>query len=595
MTESAQTLAGVRLFLSASVPEELEGRFSGQDQFSVFTALVDGVLCLGGTLVFGGHPSLLNLLHGILQTAPNRVEVFLSEEYRNRKLPAVVEDRRVFPTVAWVPKEDSESASLTRMRREIVRCATAGVFVGGKRKSYLGNTPGIREEYELFVAAHPTGPAYLIGMLGGTARDLIRSGVIEPNGLGERERRVVHESVSVDLVVGIILADLQRTHGGSTSSAPQANALQPAATSLHPGQQGTAPMIQNYLTQTMTLLGTIGAMDPANADRPRFTLKLRSGDDVSVTVGKTTNFQPLTNLDEVNRDRYQRPPNYQGTPLECARLYLVEGTMVSVEGIYQRHGGKETFEARTVHLLQQAPLDWKPGTNHADEMGVGTADRRFYFEYTYWWITQIQRLADRWLDDLFGERRDYQLADFAELYRTNLNILGDPTDDNVQEMATLSRLIYGLSSAFLLTGSERYYMAAKAGIAYQREAFRGSSADARFRIWSSAKRRMRHGSQYTLTSQNSDDLNTVPLYEQIYALAGMAQYYRITNAVEVLDDIRYTVRMFQDFFHDRTELKGYFSHLDYVTVSARDPSLGPNQGARTGTQSATTSRPTSST
>lgn len=48
------------------------------------------------------------------------------------------------------------------------------------------------------------------------------------------------------------------------------------------------------------------------------------------------------------------------------------------------------------------------------------------------------------------------------LNRTNLNITGAPTDDNIQECATLSRLIHSLSSAYLLTGMSRYLSAAAA-------------------------------------------------------------------------------------------------------------------------------------
>jgi hypothetical protein len=60
----------------------------------------------------------------------------------------------------------------------------------------------------------------------------------------------------------------------------------------------------------------------------------------------------------------------------------------------------------------------------------------------------ISRSANEWLDDLFADRRTYEWDDFARLYRTNLNI-GQPMDDTVQECATLSRLIYGLSSCYL--------------------------------------------------------------------------------------------------------------------------------------------------
>ncbi len=336
------------------------------------------------------------------------------------------------------------------------------------------------------------------------------------------------------------------------------------------------PLFNQYYTQTLTVQGTVTELDTSDPDCPVFTLKPRTGDTIPVMIGKEAYFQPVTNLDAINRDRYPKQDGYKGTRAEQARLYLPNGVAVVVEGIHERHDGKELFEARAIHLLQQAPVPRTAGTPHDDEMKAVADERRYYFEYTYWWLNQIQRLADKWLDDLFAERRDYQVADFAELYRTNLNILGEETDDKVQEMATLSRLIYGLSSAYLLNGIDRYYYAAKAGVAYQREAFRGSSADRRYCFWSSSKRRMKHGSQYVMTSQNSDDVNTIPLYEQIYALAGLNQFYRISNDREVLDDIRMTVNMFQDFFKDKTDRRGYYSHLDYVTFSPKDSSLGNN-------------------
>ncbi|MBN9519829.1 N-acyl-D-glucosamine 2-epimerase [bacterium] len=343
------------------------------------------------------------------------------------------------------------------------------------------------------------------------------------------------------------------------------------------------PVFNQYFTQTMTIQGAVAGdvdvdSDPNYPDRPVFVVRLRSGDRIPVALGKEAYFQPVTNLDGINRDRYPTPDGFSGSRLDLARKYLVDGVHVAVEGVHHRHGGKALFEARAVHLLQQTPaaVPAAPKTDHEKEMSAGGTERRFYFEFTYWWLNQIQRLADKWLDDLFQERRDYQLADFAALYRTNLNIVGEPTDDNTQEMATLSRLIYGLSSAYLLNGVDRYYYAARAGVQYQREAFRGTSADGRYCFWSASKRRMKHGSQYVMTSQNSDDYNTIPLYEQIYALAGLNQFYRITNDKQVLDDIRRTVRMFQDFFRDKSDRRGYYSHLDYVTFSPRNPSLGNN-------------------
>jgi hypothetical protein len=74
----------------------------------------------------------------------------------------------------------------------------------------------------------------------------------------------------------------------------------------------------------------------------------------------------------------------------------------------------------------------------------------------------------------------------------------------------------------------------------------------------------------------------VALYEQIYALAGLCQYHRITQEWEVLEDIHRTLRAFQDFYRDDprygyTGTGGYFSHIDYATLRPDVESLGQNR------------------
>src|SRR5262245_43802587 len=100
-----------------------------------------------------------------------------------------------------------------------------------------------------------------------------------------------------------------------------------------------------------------------------------------------------------------------------------------------------------------------------------------------------------------------------------------PVDDTIQECAVLSRLIYGFSAAYLLTGSERYRLAAEAGVKFQRDAFRSLSHDGRHCFWAFGRRRGTAGAQLIMASQSGDDLNSIPLYEQIYALAGLTLYY----------------------------------------------------------------------
>jgi hypothetical protein len=167
------------------------------------------------------------------------------------------------------------------------------------------------------------------------------------------------------------------------------------------------------------------------------------------------------------------------------------GRLIVVEGVYQAADGGSTFDGRFVHILHSP---------------VG----QIIFEQTHWWLTQISRLADTWLDDLFGNNEEYTI-DVMELYRTTLNITGAPTDDTTQECATLSRLIYGLSSAYLLTGNARYLEAAKSAVRYQRMSFRHLSHDGTYCFWAFGKRK--NGPRWEILeySLNPDDLNTIPL------------------------------------------------------------------------------------
>lgn len=318
--------------------------------------------------------------------------------------------------------------------------------------------------------------------------------------------------------------------------------------------------------QALTVAGNVTAVNPQNRS---FTLQCRTGDMVEVFVGPTTNYAVLTNIDNLDRNRVLEPEGRRRDedPIgyDLAKYVSRDGIRV-VEGIYQEDGDRRRFEARTVHLF------------HSE-------DPKCLFFETHWWLDQIARMADRWLDDLFDSTRSYRIDDFKKFYRTNLNILGEPSDDTIQECATLSRLIYGLSSAYLLTGAERYYLAAKAGVEYQREAFRSLSHDGRRCFWAFGRRQLRDGEKLITPSENPDDRNTIPLYEQIYALAGLAQYYRITLDWEVLEDIRRTVNAFQDFYHDDEQAKqkgfpglgGYFSHIDYTTLRPDTPGLGENR------------------
>jgi mannose/cellobiose epimerase-like protein (N-acyl-D-glucosamine 2-epimerase family) len=312
----------------------------------------------------------------------------------------------------------------------------------------------------------------------------------------------------------------------------------------------------NGLTVQLPIVGTVTARA---ADRRSFKVKTRSGTEFEVFINATSWFDALTNLDRLSRQRL--PLDYQPAVQASQapgwlETNVKEGDLIAVEGICHFNGGNRRYDAQAVHLLKSFA-------------------GYYLFEHTHWYKEQIECMANKWLDVLFKDKRTYELDDFAAMYRTTLSIEGQQIDDQTQEMATLSRLIYGLSSAFLLGGDERYYRAAKAGVDFQREAFRSYSADGRFCFWLHARKRDRHGTYAVLPSLFGDDAGTMPAYEQIYALAGLAQFYRISNDWETLQDIRRTLDMFDTFFADRRDGRhdGFFSHIDPVTCRWDSPDL----------------------
>ncbi|WP_437329010.1 AGE family epimerase/isomerase [Sorangium sp. So ce381] len=319
------------------------------------------------------------------------------------------------------------------------------------------------------------------------------------------------------------------------------------------------------LTITTTLMGTVRAVDP---DGARFEIECRSGDRFTVMVGRATAFGVMRNLDGLDLDRTLDPVDATGsrdTPSWELKKYVWADMLVVVEGVY--YEGK-TFAAKVVHILYLStptsalPVDVATTVHVKDLHGDR---RRPLFEHPRWWTWHAGVLADQWLDSLFGDKRGYAIEDFVAGYRTKLNVIGLPTDDDLQECAVLSRLIYGLASAYMITGQERYLLAARAGVRFQRESFRISSTDGDKCMWAHARRRRRYGAELIVPSSYGEDEGSMPIYEQIYALSGLAMYYRVTQDPEVLCDIARTMRMFDDYYLDRAE-GGYYSHIDPLTL-----------------------------
>ena len=232
---------------------------------------------------------------------------------------------------------------------------------------------------------------------------------------------------------------------------------------------------------------------------------------------------------------------------------LAPGRYLFAYGIFYPEDGKP-FEAKHIVVLARS-------------------EREYRFEEPDWWIHQAQALADFYLRDEFGGGEiDYRK------YRTDLTLYGVRTGDR-QETDTVSRLVYGFASAYLMTGHDRYLEAAERGIQYLRDHFRASDPVTGVSYWYHAIDLAGGGERKILASDFGDDEAAIPAYEQIYALAGPAQTYRITGDPRIRADVDTTTAFLDRHFLDRDQ-GGYFSHIDPVTFDPRSARLGTNRARK---------------
>jgi mannose/cellobiose epimerase-like protein (N-acyl-D-glucosamine 2-epimerase family) len=241
---------------------------------------------------------------------------------------------------------------------------------------------------------------------------------------------------------------------------------------------------------------------------------------------------------------------------EQMRSMLTPGRYVFVYGIYYPEGGDYTFEAQYMVFSGRTKDTWG-------------------FERQDWWSKQIEALGDFYLRAQFGS----QPVDFRN-YRTTITLTGEkPADNYRQETDTISRLVYGFASCYLLTGEDRFLEGAEKGTEYLREHMRFYDPDEKVVYWYHGIDVSGQRERKVFASEFGDDIDAIPAYEQIYALAGPMQTYRITGDPRILRDAEMTVDLFDRFYLDRT-LGGYFSHLDPITLDPRSEALGPNRGKK---------------
>ncbi len=238
---------------------------------------------------------------------------------------------------------------------------------------------------------------------------------------------------------------------------------------------------------------------------------------------------------------------------------LTPGQLVYAYGVFYPDGveGDYTFEIKSMVF---------PGTGPAV----------YRHEEQDWWIKQVRSIGHSYLKWQFNypnEEIDYRK------YRTFLHLAGAKKGDFLQETDTISRLVYGFASAFLMTGEDAFLEAAEKGTQYLRDHMRFYDAEEGLIYWYHGVQVNGDQEQKLLTSEFGDDYDSIPAYEQIYALAGPVQTYRINGDPRILADADLTVKLFDRFYLDR-EKGGYFSHIDPITLDPRAPSLQHNRAKK---------------
>ena len=215
-----------------------------------------------------------------------------------------------------------------------------------------------------------------------------------------------------------------------------------------------------------------------------------------------------------------------------------------------------------------------PRFDAKDLVFPGRAPGEYRFEEPGWWVRQLESIAAFYRRAQFGTGP----VDFRD-YRTEIRLGGDKTASHVQETDTISRLVYGMATAYLLTGKDEYLDVAEKGTEYLREHMRFVDADNDVVYWYHGIRVDGDFERKLFTSEFSDDYKAIPMYEQIYALAGPVQTYRVTADRRIRSDADATLRLFERFYADPRQ-GGYFSHVDPIMLSPDEAALGPNRGRK---------------
>lgn len=289
-----------------------------------------------------------------------------------------------------------------------------------------------------------------------------------------------------------------------------------------------------------------GYVSSYNSRESSFTLRTSDDREFAVYLNDNTYARFAFNLAE----------SYQDATGEMPKLLALHRQFVYAYGTFYPAGESGRFEAQ-----------WLVFPGH----GPGV----YRQEEPDWWINQSRSIGNSYLKWQFGHPDtpiDYRN------YRTMLHLAGAKQGDKLQETDTISRMIYGLSTSYMLTGDEAFLEASEKGTQYLRDHMRFYDQDEDIVYWYHGIKIEGDKETKLLTSEFGDDYYSIPMYEQIYALAGPTMTYRLTGDPKILWDIEKTVKIFEKFKDN--EQGGYFSHVDPIDLNPRADSLAHNRARK---------------
>ncbi len=300
-------------------------------------------------------------------------------------------------------------------------------------------------------------------------------------------------------------------------------------------------MEKMHFTFSDTVAGYVTSLD---RQQKTFTLKSSDGREFLIKFSDGTYAEVMRNLNEPFQD-----PGMALEDLFTPGRYLLAYCVVYNEA------SDFIFEAKRIIVT-----------------GHGESD--FRFEEPDWWTKQVDALASFYYNAQFPEGS----VDYRN-YRTQLTVEGQKIESTCQETDTISRMVYGFATAYLLTGEDRYLEAAEKGTEYLRAHMRVVDEEDQVTYWYHGMDVWDGHERKIFASMFGDDYDAIPAYEQIYALAGPMQTYRITGDPAILRDAEMTINLFDKFFLDK-EKGGYFSHVDPVNFNPHAESLGSDRARK---------------